>query len=109
MKVITVKLTTNEELIGVLESEDIGLINLHEPYVVNYVYSEDFGQGMRLSPFMPCVKDRLFTILSKYVMVKADVDDASEEYYIKCLEQSTKLKTKDIVDLGNLDLPITKH
>lgn len=109
MKVISVKLITNEELIGVLDSEDIGSINLHEPYVINYTFNSEYGQGMRLSPFMPCVKDRLFTLLMKHVILKSDVDDTSEEYYIRCLEQSTDLKSTDVVDLNNLDSPFTRH
>lgn len=111
MKIVSVKLITNEELIGVLDSEDIGSLNIHEPYLINYVYNSEYGQGMRLTPFMPCVKDRLFTLLSKHVILKADVDSTSEEYYLKCLEQSANLKDTDTdtVDLNYLDSSLTRH
>ena len=113
MKIISIKLSTGEELIGALDTDDLDFLSIHEPYLINYINTPELGQVMRLSPFMPCVKDRLFTIFRKYVIVKADVDNDSEEYYIKCLEQLSSAKdTSDddfVVDLTSLKSPPTLH
>ena len=115
MKIVSIKLSTGEELIGALDTDSGDFLSIHEPYIVNYIMTAEYGQGMRLSPFMPCVKDRLFTLNTKYVIVKADVDNDSEEYYLKCLEQSTAAKNEFdddetiVVDLSKSKSPSTLH
>lgn len=89
MTITTFKLSTGEEIIGELDTDTEFDLIVNEPMLVDYFYDPNQGLGMKLSPYVPTIKDRLFTLYKKHVILYSRTEDASRQYYLKCIERKT--------------------
>lgn len=107
---MTIKMITGEEIIGDLDSDTEDYLILDNPMHVDYFYDPINGLGMKLSPYMPTIKHRLFTLSKKHVIFYSETDESTSEYYEKCSsvkptysEGPSILNEADYVDLSNID------
>lgn len=85
---ILLKLSSGEEVIGTIdEGEFMNLeskpyeINVEDAYSVMYASNGSGGYGIKLSPFMPCSQEKLFTFYMKHVILYSVPEKSVVEFY----------------------------
>lgn len=106
---MSIKLTTAEEIIGDLDSDTEEFLILDNPMIVDYFYDPVNGLGMKLTPYLPTIKHRLFTLSKKHVIFYSETEETTADYYKKCAKVTPKysdmpsLLSEDYVDLTPIE------
>lgn len=96
MKTICFKLTTGEELIAQVESEDDEYLNVLDPVVLSQDYNYYGEFGLKFLNFMPYSNDSLFTFKKKYIITHIEPSKKVLQYYTKFLIESNFSESENI-------------
>lgn len=88
MKTICFKLSTGEELIAQVDSEDDEYLNVLDPVILSQDYNYYGEFGLKFLNFMPYSNDSLFTFKKKYVITYTEPSEKVLQYYTKFLIES---------------------
>lgn len=99
MKILCFKLSTGEELIAKVDSEDDQYLTVVDPVTLAYTYDQYGEYGLKFMHFMPYGDEMVFTFSQRNIITYIEPSDKMLKYYTRYLLSSDESESETFPSL----------